>query len=94
MTADGISIEGVECIAACTEAPCLQVNYRYVNHVTPAAFDELIEDIRNGERADIPVHGTLAKVRQQVPADRVAGPAHVDGASEPDWLGRNDGAGS
>ncbi len=88
------TVEGVECIAACTEAPCLQVNYRYVNHVTPAAFDELIEDIRNGERADIPVHGTLAKVRQQVPADRVAGPAHVDGASEPDWLGRNDGAGS
>ena len=29
-TADGLfTIEDVECIAACTEAPCLQVNYRY-----------------------------------------------------------------
>ena len=31
-TDDGLfTLEDVECIAACTEAPCLQVNYRYVN---------------------------------------------------------------
>ena len=35
-TADGrFTIEDVECIAACTEAPCLQVNYRYFYKVTP-----------------------------------------------------------
>ncbi|MGI9598235.1 MAG: NADH-quinone oxidoreductase subunit NuoE, partial [Acidimicrobiales bacterium] len=29
-TEDGLfTLEDVECIAACTEAPCLQVNYRY-----------------------------------------------------------------
>ncbi len=29
-TADGLfTLEDVECIAACTEAPCLQVNYRF-----------------------------------------------------------------
>ena len=35
-TADGLfTLEDVECIAACTEAPCLQVNYRYFHKVTP-----------------------------------------------------------
>ena len=35
-TADGMfTLEDVECIAACTEAPCLQVNYRYRYRVTP-----------------------------------------------------------
>ena len=38
VTDDGISIEGVECIAACTEAPCLQVNYRYMNKVNNAGL--------------------------------------------------------
>ena len=34
-TADGLfTLEDVECIAACTEAPCLQVNYRYRYKVT------------------------------------------------------------
>ena len=38
-TADGLfTLEDVECIAACTEAPCLQVNYRYFHRVT---HDEL-----------------------------------------------------
>lgn len=91
-TDDGMfTVEGVECIAACTEAPCLQVNYRYVNKVTTSYFDELIEDLRSGARADIPAHGTLAKVRQSIPADRAAGPAMVEGAEEPVWLSRNNG---
>ncbi|MGI9624452.1 MAG: NADH-quinone oxidoreductase subunit NuoE [Acidimicrobiales bacterium] len=92
-TDDGLfTVEGVECVAACTEAPCLQVNYRYVNKVTSSYFDELIEDIRDGARSDIPEHGTLAKVRQRIPTDRAAGPAYVDGAEAPSWLGRNEGA--
>ena len=94
-TDDGMfTVEGVECIAACTEAPCLQVNYRYENKVSDTDFDQLIEDIRSGARADIPAHGTLAKIRQTIPADRAAGPSMVDGASEPVWLARNEGGGS
>ena len=47
-TDDGLfTLEDVECIAACTEAPCLQVNYRYVNKVTAADFDRLISDIKS-----------------------------------------------
>ena len=67
-TADGLfTLEDVECIAACTEAPCLQVNYRYRYKVSNADFDRLIDDLRAGRLDDeIPPHGTLARVRQQV----------------------------
>jgi NADH-quinone oxidoreductase subunit E len=73
-TTDGlITLEDVECIAACTEAPALQVNYRYRYRVTPADFDRLVTDLRAGAlSSEIPVHGTLAKVRQKVGADRWA----------------------
>jgi NADH-quinone oxidoreductase subunit E len=66
-TADGLfTLEDVECIAACTEAPALQVNYRYRYRVTGADFDQLIADLRAGVLKDeIPAHGTLARVRQR-----------------------------
>jgi NADH-quinone oxidoreductase subunit E len=68
-TGDGMfTLEDVECIAACTEAPALQVNYRYRYRVTHAEFDQLIDDLRAGERSDeFPPHGTLARVRQRTP---------------------------
>ena len=52
----------------------LQVNYRFRYKVTNGDFDQLIDDLRAGRLADeIPPHGTLARVRQRVPADRWAG---------------------
>ncbi|HJM99851.1 MAG TPA: NAD(P)H-dependent oxidoreductase subunit E, partial [Acidimicrobiales bacterium] len=51
-TEDGkFSLEGVECIAACTEAPCLQVNYRYQNKVTKPHFNQLVQEIKDGNRS-------------------------------------------
>ncbi|MCA9711390.1 MAG: NAD(P)H-dependent oxidoreductase subunit E [Myxococcales bacterium] len=90
-TADGaFTLEDVECIAACTEAPCLQVNYRYRHKITLDEFDQLIEDLRAGRLADeVPPHGTLARVRQHIPADKAAGNADPAGVPEPVWLGRN-----
>jgi NADH-quinone oxidoreductase subunit E len=90
-TADGkFTLEDVECIAACTEAPCLQVNYRYFHRVTHDQVDELLEDLRAGKRAhDVPRHGTLSRVRQQIPEDRRAGVAPPDRNVEPPWLARN-----
>jgi NADH-quinone oxidoreductase subunit E len=87
-TPDGMfTLEDVECIAACTEAPCLQVNYRYVNRVTPEAADALVEDLRAGRRAtEIPKHGTLARVRQQLPSGSRAGNAVPGECEEPVWL--------
>ena len=74
-TDDGtITLEDVQCIAACTEAPCLQVNYRYRYKMTTTSLDQLIADLRGGRLEDeVPPHGTLALVRQQIPADRWAG---------------------
>jgi NADH-quinone oxidoreductase subunit E len=68
-TDDGLfTLEDVECIAACTEAPCLQVNYRYRYTVTPEQFDQLVDDLRAGRLdGEIPPHGTLARVRQRTP---------------------------
>jgi NADH-quinone oxidoreductase subunit E len=90
-TPDGLfTIEDVECIAACTEAPCLQVNYRYFHKITTDEFDQLVDDLRAGRRAEeIPPHGTLARVRQHIPADRAAGPADPAGTPEPVWLAKN-----
>ena len=73
-TTDGLfTIEDVECIAACTEAPALLVNYRYRYKVTPESFDELVDDLREGKLGDeIPPHGVLARVRQRT-TDQWAG---------------------
>jgi len=73
-TDDGLfTVEDVECIAACSEAPALQVNYRYRYKVSPADFDRLVADLRAGRlAAEVPSHGTLARVRQQVAPDRWA----------------------
>jgi NADH-quinone oxidoreductase subunit E len=86
-TADGtFTLEDVECIAACTEAPCLQVNYRYFHNVTLEDADTLIDDLRHGRRAhEVPKHGTLARVRQQIPQDRRAGNAVPGASEEPVW---------
>jgi NADH-quinone oxidoreductase subunit E len=91
-TTDGkFTLEDVECIAACTEAPCLQVNYRYFHRITNAQADELIDDLRAGKRAhDVPRHGTLSRVRQRIPDERRAGVAPPDINVEPPWLARND----
>ncbi len=93
-TADGMfTLEDVECIAACTEAPCLQVNYRYRLRVSNDDFDEMIDSIRAGRTDDLPQHGTLARLRQRIPLDRLAGIVPPDDAREaPVWLNRNRAA--
>jgi NADH-quinone oxidoreductase subunit E len=90
-TADGqFTVDGVTCIAACTEAPCLQVNYRYEYKVGPESFDRLIDDLRAGTK-DVPAHGTLARVRQRIPVASAAGNADPRDGHDPVWL-RGDAA--
>ena len=85
-TADGMfTIEDVECIAACTEAPACQINYRYFHRVTNDDFDEVITEIRAGKRTDIPAHGTLGLVRQQLASDQIANITPPEQQSEPAW---------
>lgn len=90
-TSDGLfTIEDVECIAACTEAPCLQVNYRYEHRISNQQFDQLIDDLRSGKRSDIPAHGTLARVRQRIPEDRRAGSVLPTDSAAPVWIGAEE----
>lgn len=88
-TPDGLfTLEKAECQAACTEAPCLQVNYRYRFRVTSENFDTLIDQLQAGELNDeIPAHGTVASVRQHIPAERGVGAVAPEDVTEgPAWL--------
>ena len=86
-TDDGLfTLEDVECIAACTEAPCLQVNYRYEYRLDNDDFDTLIGDLRSGKRTDIPDHGTLSRVRQTIPPDRLGGVSAPEVTGTPAWF--------
>ncbi len=87
-TSDGLfTLEDVECIAACTEAPCLTVNYRYFHKISHDEADSLLDDLKAGRRAhEVPKHGTLGRVRQQISADARAGVAVPSECSTPVWL--------
>jgi NADH-quinone oxidoreductase subunit E len=86
-TDDGMfTLEKAECQAACTEAPCLQVNYRHEYRVTTNDFDSLIGTLATGG-GDIPSHGILSRVRQQIPTSRSVGAvAPQDVTGPPVWL--------
>ena len=88
-TPDGLfTLERAECQAACTEAPCLQANYRYRYRVTPAQLGEFLDDLGEGRLdAEIPPHGVVARVRQSIPVDRAVGAVAPDDVHEaPAWM--------
>ena len=98
-TPDGMfTLASAECQAACTEAPCLQVNYRYRYRVDTEGFDRLIDDLASGSLdGEIPQHGITARVRQHIPADRAVGAVPPESVNEqPVWLAAPapNGAGS
>ena len=86
-TSDGLfTLEGAECQAACTEAPCLQVNYRHQYRVTADQFDELVDELASSDH-ELPHHGVLSQIRQHIPEGRSVGavaPEEVTVA--PVWL--------
>jgi len=94
-TPDGkVTLHGVECIAACTEAPCASVNYRYHNRLSTEDFDRLLDDLM-ADKVDVPPHGTLAQIRQRIPEDRKAGILPPTEAGRPVWIGgKEDTAGA
>ncbi|NND76047.1 MAG: NAD(P)H-dependent oxidoreductase subunit E [Ilumatobacter sp.] len=88
-TDDGlITLMPAECQAACTEAPCLQVNYRFRYRMTTSDLDALIDDLRAGRLdGEIPPHGTLGRTRQTIPDDRAVGAVHPDDVTTgPAWI--------
>jgi NADH-quinone oxidoreductase subunit E len=88
-TPDGLfTLQHAECQAACTEAPTLQVNYRHRYRVTNDEFDQLVDDLRAGRLDnEIPPHGTLARNRQHIPADKAVGAVPPeDATTAPPWI--------
>ncbi|MDW3176188.1 MAG: NAD(P)H-dependent oxidoreductase subunit E [Acidimicrobiia bacterium] len=97
-TDDGLfTLEDVECIAACTEAPCIQVNYRYGLRLSHEDFDDIIAALRAGNTPDklitantgepIPSHGTLGLARQHLTDEQtvnIIAPEQIHEA--PVWL--------
>lgn len=45
---DDVFVEEVECLAACGNAPAMQVNYEYHEHLTPDMAAAIVDDYKSG----------------------------------------------
>ena len=52
-----VTVEEVECLAACGGAPALQVNYEFYESVTPESADAIVGEYKAGTRAARTVSG-------------------------------------
>ena len=57
---EDVTVEEVECIAACDLAPVLQVNYEFHGPLTNDAADQLIDDYKRGARVARTISGSPA----------------------------------
>ena len=65
-TADGrVTLEHVECNAACDYAPVVMVNWEFFDNQTPSSARDLVDDLRAGEPPSDPRRAAV-----HVPADR------------------------
>jgi NADH-quinone oxidoreductase subunit E len=55
---DAVTVEEVECLAACGGAPALQVNYEYHEHMTPQAAETVVDEYKSGRRPARTISGT------------------------------------
>lgn len=56
-----------ECLAACNNAPCMQVNLQHYHRVTPAKAEELLASLRKGELPAWPEPTSLGEQAETVP---------------------------
>ena len=47
---EDVTVEEVECLAACGGAPALQVNYEYFENVTPESAAQIVDEYESGTR--------------------------------------------
>ncbi len=100
VTGDGkVSLEHLECNAACDYAPVVMVNWEFFDNMTPQSARELVDDLRSGEQVS-PTRGAprLCTWRQagrilagfpddQATGGHTAGPATLAGLR----IARQDG---
>ena len=68
-TADGtITLERIECNAACDFAPVMTVNWEFFDEQTPTSAVELVDSLRTGDRVVSPRGATITSWRE---AERV-----------------------
>lgn len=49
-TPDGqVTLGKIECLAACANAPCIQVNDEFIYDVTPEQFDAVLEELKTAK---------------------------------------------
>lgn len=56
-----VTVEEVECLANCDGAPCFQVNYEFIDNVTPQSAIDTIEEYKSGKRQARTISGTLVE---------------------------------
>lgn len=54
---DDVTVEEVECLAACGGAPALQVNYEFHEKLTPEIAEALVDDYKAGRRTPRTISG-------------------------------------
>ena len=52
-----VFVEEVECLAACGNAPAMQVNYEYHEDLTPEVAQQIVDEYKSGERTARGVSG-------------------------------------
>ena len=57
---DSVTVEEVECLAACGGAPALQVNYEYHELMTPETATTVVDDYKAGRRTARTISGAKA----------------------------------
>ena len=57
---EDVTVEEVECLAACGNAPSMQVNYEFHERLTPAGAQEIVEEYRDGTRVARTISGSVA----------------------------------
>jgi NADH-quinone oxidoreductase subunit E len=57
---DDVTVEEVECLAACGGAPAMQVNYEFHERMTPEMAEAVVDDYKAGRLAARTISGTLA----------------------------------
>jgi NADH-quinone oxidoreductase subunit E len=80
-TADGLfSYEEAECLAACDQAPCMQVNLEFVYKLTKPDIDAMLAAMRDGTYA-------VAPLAQTAPPERTWKVAQDTGRKSPGGVG-------
>jgi NADH-quinone oxidoreductase subunit F len=62
------SLEEVECMGACTGAPCMQVNYDFHENLDPAKVDDILEQLEAG-KIPKPVPVISGALHERLPAE-------------------------